>query len=231
MNGTVNWELSEADQLIVSTTISNERSKTMRKSCFTKCFIGIISVFLFFVANPVCELYAQQTGRGEWAESKDDFLKAFAPAKSGVVTKGGAIGKGPQGTRAVGGMSTEIPDSYMALQNLQYVKSRILFDSGKWYVLKNSFPTLCNIADILKNHYPDLKLIVVGHTDSEGPDDLNMRLSKMRAIEVKDFLKLAYGIPEGRLSVKWFGEKHQCRENSTAEGRKENRRVEFFGMR
>ena len=71
-----------------------------------------------------------------------------------------------------------------------------------------------------------LEMTVIGHTDSQGPDDLNQRLSLVRAQSVVDFL-VAAGLDPARLTAEGRGPDEPIASNDTAEGRAQNRRVEF----
>jgi outer membrane protein OmpA-like peptidoglycan-associated protein len=71
-----------------------------------------------------------------------------------------------------------------------------------------------------------LKLSVEGHTDSDGDDKANQKLSEERAAAVKDAL-VKLGVEAGRLQVKGFGETMPIAPNTTPEGKANNRRVEF----
>jgi outer membrane protein OmpA-like peptidoglycan-associated protein len=65
-----------------------------------------------------------------------------------------------------------------------------------------------------------------GHTDNQGTHDYNMKLSQDRAESVVNFL-IYNGIKPFRLKSKGFGETEPLTENSTEDGRQNNRRVEF----
>lgn len=75
--------------------------------------------------------------------------------------------------------------------------------------------------------HPDLKFCIEGHTDSDGADDGNQTLSEKRAEAVrKELIKL--GIDSNRLTSKGWGETKPVADNNTAEGKAQNRRVEFI---
>ena len=74
--------------------------------------------------------------------------------------------------------------------------------------------------------YPKTNIIVEGHTDSSGSDAYNMELSKNRAQAVTNYLS-SNGISASRIETNWFGEDQPKHDNSTAEGRSKNRRVEL----
>lgn len=73
----------------------------------------------------------------------------------------------------------------------------------------------------------DIKQIrIEGHTDSTGPRDFNMKLSKDRAESVKRYM-VERGIKSSRLQTEGFGPDRPIASNDTADGREQNRRVEF----
>ena len=102
--------------------------------------------------------------------------------------------------------------------------SGVYFDTNKYDINAASRETLNKLADVFVN-YPDTNILVVGHTDSVGAEDYNMTLSKNRAISVTNYLADAKEISRVRLNTNWFGETSPIADNSTAEGRAKNRRV------
>lgn len=76
------------------------------------------------------------------------------------------------------------------------------------------------------NDNPDFLLNIAGHTDSQGADDMNQKLSEDRANAVKDYLAKK-GVAADRMTAEGFGETKPIDTNATAAGRRENRRVEF----
>ncbi|MGZ0015820.1 OmpA family protein [Yeosuana sp. AK3] len=101
--------------------------------------------------------------------------------------------------------------------------SGVYFDTEKYYINNASQQTLNKLIGVFKE-YPDTNILVVGHTDSQGSEDYNMALSKNRAYAVTNYLS-QNGISQGRLTTNWFGETQPLHDNSTAEGRAKNRRV------
>ncbi|MGS0726379.1 OmpA family protein, partial [Shewanella sp. 0m-11] len=71
-----------------------------------------------------------------------------------------------------------------------------------------------------------LKVMIVGHTDSVGPQTYNLTLSKARAGSIADYL-IAKGISASRISLKGAGEAEPIASNTNAAGRASNRRVEI----
>lgn len=72
----------------------------------------------------------------------------------------------------------------------------------------------------------DLKVEIGGHTDAQGSDAANQKLSQRRADSVRQYL-IGKGVAADRLTAKGYGEAQPVASNDTAEGRAENRRVEF----
>ena len=73
---------------------------------------------------------------------------------------------------------------------------------------------------------PQMRVEIGGHTDAQGSDAANQKLSERRAQAAKDYL-IARGIDAARLSSKGYGESQPVDSNETAEGRELNRRVEM----
>ena len=101
----------------------------------------------------------------------------------------------------------------------------VYFDTNKSDVKGTSAATLDKLAGIFKE-YPKSIILVEGHTDSAGPEDYNMNLSKQRAQSVTNYLT-SKGISAGRFTTKWYGESQPRATNETSEGKAKNRRVEL----
>ncbi|HMN38105.1 MAG TPA: OmpA family protein [Hyphomicrobium sp.] len=101
----------------------------------------------------------------------------------------------------------------------------INFDRAKADLTADSSDTLSALAEVA-NACPDFRIEIEGHTDSEGTDERNQRLSDRRAQAVADFLVRA-GVDRGRLTAIGYGASRPVADNNTAEGRARNRRIEF----
>lgn len=105
--------------------------------------------------------------------------------------------------------------------------SHVTFDSGSDVLQVESFPELDKIGETL-THWPELRVEIGGHTDSQGSERLNQELSEKRARAVLDYLNAKFPeINSAQYTVVGYGESLPVADNSTAEGRARNRRVEF----
>jgi OOP family OmpA-OmpF porin len=102
----------------------------------------------------------------------------------------------------------------------------VQFETNKAVLLPQSEELLKEVAEAFKEHPEIEEVQVEGHTDSQGGDKANMKLSDARAKAVRDFL-INQGIAGSRLVAKGFGESKPVADNDTEEGRYKNRRVEF----
>lgn len=102
----------------------------------------------------------------------------------------------------------------------------VLFLSGKADLLPAAQAKLNEVANALTKEDPNSKIIVEGHTDSQGSDASNQDLSERRARSVRDYL-VSRGIAADRLTSQGFGSTHSIADNKSPEGRANNRRVEI----
>ncbi len=101
----------------------------------------------------------------------------------------------------------------------------ITFEYGKARIQKKSKKTL-NAAAKVMLEYPDMRLLIEGHTDNKGLLDKNMSLSQRRADAVKWYL-VDLGIGADRIETKGVGPDRPLKSNKTKKGRDANRRIEF----
>lgn len=108
-----------------------------------------------------------------------------------------------------------------------FATTEIVFDTDKAVIKPGSHKILGEIGGVLAAH-PELKVEIGGHTDSTGSEAYNLKLSEKRAQAVFDHLaKNIEGVRAEQLFPKGFGESRPIASNDTAEGRAQNRRVEF----
>ncbi len=113
------------------------------------------------------------------------------------------------------------------LEQNKWVTHGILFDVNSDKIKPESYGTLKEMANVLKE-YADLKVKIVGHTDSDGKDSDNIDLSKRRAASVKAALAKEFSIEESRMETDGKGEGEPMDKNDTPAGKANNRRVEFI---
>jgi outer membrane protein OmpA-like peptidoglycan-associated protein len=173
-------------------------------------------------------------------------------AAGGVV--GGIIGKQTGNTAvgaiigaAVGGAAGAYIGNYMDKQaaemqtDLQGAKiervgegikitfdSGILFDVNKATLRDEAKKNLDKLAVIL-NKYPDTNILIEGHTDATGSDELNLQLSRDRSGAVANYIA-ALGVDPTRVTTMGYGKSQPIATNDTPEGRQQNRRVELAIM-
>lgn len=104
--------------------------------------------------------------------------------------------------------------------------SNVLFAFDRSNLSDDAKTSLDKLVKVL-NSYSDTNIEVQGHTDSKGSASYNQMLSERRATEVSDYLDNK-NINTSRVTIKGFGETAAKYENKTAEGRAQNRRVEFL---
>ncbi|HTN36134.1 MAG TPA: OmpA family protein [Arachidicoccus sp.] len=113
------------------------------------------------------------------------------------------------------------------LQNGRYSTTGIYFESGSAVIRKESYGVIRSIAEVMKQD-PDLRIQIIGHTDNDGSDAMNQGLSKKRANAVKMLMIADFEINDQRLTAGGKGATQPVQSNRTAEGRSQNRRVEFI---
>jgi OOP family OmpA-OmpF porin len=107
------------------------------------------------------------------------------------------------------------------------ISLRIDFDTDSADIKPKYEAQIAKVADFMKE-YPETTALVAGHTDDVGNPAYNMKLSKQRAESVMNSLITDFGIDKSRLSAEGYGDTRRLDYNTTAEGRKKNRRVEVW---
>jgi outer membrane protein OmpA-like peptidoglycan-associated protein len=175
---------------------------------------------------------------------------AIIGATAGAVV-GGLIGKQAGNTAvgailgaAIGGAAGAIIGNYMDKQAEEMKRdlegatiervgegikitfsSGILFDVNKAELRGEAKANIEKLAVIL-NKYPDTKIVVEGHTDSDGSEEYNLKLSQLRAQSVANQMSSVQVDPT-RFTIMGYGESQPAADNSTSEGKQANRRVEI----
>jgi len=138
-----------------------------------------------------------------WSKHMEDKRKALAQASQGTGVE-----------------VTQTADNRLKLN----VPSDVSFDTGRADIRPQMRPVLDEIG---RNLDANVRVTVVGHTDSTGSDAINDPLSRERAAAVRDYLS-ARGVAPSRISVSGRGSHEPVASNDTEQGRAANRRVEIF---
>ena len=109
---------------------------------------------------------------------------------------------------------------------LEKAFSSLQFATGNDVIKKVSYPSLNQLADLMKQHANDWVLKLSGHTDNQGKAEANMLLSEKRAKSVKKYL-ISKGVKEDKIVAEWFGHTQPIESNDKEVGRAKNRRVEM----
>ena len=125
-------------------------------------------------------------------------------------------------------VATGAPDTRnKILTEGKWVTRGILFDVNSDRIKGESYGSLKEIAGVLTEN-GDLKVQIVGHTDSDGDDAKNLDLSKRRAASVKTALAAEFKIDASRMETDGKGESQPVDKNDNPAGKANNRRVEFI---
>lgn len=106
------------------------------------------------------------------------------------------------------------------------ITEKVMFDTAKATIKTGSHELLNDVADVMKEHTDIQKIRIEGHTDSDGKDKYNKKLSQDRANSVMAFLA-ERGVAADRMEAVGYGEEKPIADNETDEGKEKNRRVEF----
>jgi len=109
-------------------------------------------------------------------------------------------------------------------EKLKFESIQYKFESAN--LEPSSLGTLNKMLTMLKDN-PSIKIEIAGHTDSTGPQEVNQRLSELRAESVANWL-IMNGVSSKRIITKGYGETKPVADNSTEEGRRKNRRTEVL---
>ncbi len=127
------------------------------------------------------------------------------------------------------GKDVELEMELQVIMDTLYKEILILpdihFEFDKAVIKPESYPILDSVARWLLSN-PSMVVEIAGHTDNIGPAEYNLRLSQRRAEAVRQYL-INKGVPPERIYARGYGETQPIADNSTEEGRSQNRRVEI----
>lgn len=125
-------------------------------------------------------------------------------------------------TQAAMPAPVETSPQSLAVNNLS--QFRVLFDTDSTTIKSSNYAQLDGMASFIQS-FPKVPLTLAGHTDSQGSERYNLKLSESRANSVKTILVEKYDIEADRLSTIGYGESMPIDSNDTEQGRRNNRRV------
>lgn len=112
------------------------------------------------------------------------------------------------------------------LEDGKAVTNDILFDVNSDVIKASSYSTIDQVGTALQQN-PSVRILIVGHTDSDGAAAHNMDLSQRRAAAVKDYITTHFSIEDARIQSDGKGASQPVAPNTTDAGKAKNRRVEF----
>ena len=125
--------------------------------------------------------------------------------------------------------ATGVNSSDRLFESGSYQAHGITFDSGSASIKASSYATLKQIAQAMKAN-PDKSYKIIGHTDNDGSDSVNIPLSENRAIAVQKILKKEFGIDASRLQTLGKGSSEPLSDENTVTAKAQNRRVEIVQL-
>lgn len=127
-------------------------------------------------------------------------------------------------TGALFDMSDTAPGGGQEVE-MGYEWENILFDFDKADVKPQYYAVLAKVGEYMRTN-SNARVILAGHTDNVGAKEYNLKLSHRRASSVRDYLVNKEGVDPGRITLSGFGYDDPIADNSTSEGRAQNRRVQ-----
>jgi outer membrane protein OmpA-like peptidoglycan-associated protein len=102
----------------------------------------------------------------------------------------------------------------------------VQFDTGKANIKSNYHNDIKRVADFMSK-YPSISVLIEGHTDNDGKEAVNVKLSHRRAANIKTYLVQSFGIDGSRIKAIGYDYQKPIADNKTADGRQKNRRGEI----
>ncbi len=212
-----------------------------------KSFFAIVGIAAILVSG--CETLDPYTGESETSKAtKGALIGAAAGVVAGLMSGDDALERRQHALigAGIGALAGGAVGNYMDKQEAELraelqgtgvsvtragdnitlnMPGNVTFDTDSAALRPQFFGVLNSVGKVL-TEYDKTVVEVAGHTDSTGSDAYNMQLSQRRANTVGEYLYIQ-GIMDQRIISVGMGEHHPIADNSTAEGRQLNRRVEI----
>lgn len=201
--------------------------------------LAIIGIFLIGIMMSSCKSMSSTAKGGAIGAGTGAVIGGLIGKKSGNTATGAILGA------AIGGAGGAVIGKVMDKQKKEIEEElgddaevervgegiRVRFDSGILFKVGSANLSETAKGDLRKlagtlTEYPDTDVLVEGHTDSSGSDELNQGLSERRAAAVANYIN-SREISRSRLVTRGHGETQPIADNATKEGKAQNRRVEI----
>lgn len=164
-------------------------------------------------------------GRADAAYAQGELARKEAAEGKTLAEQG--INAASQVGKDLNTMGQTINTRLENMQNFRQVSTdQVQFASGKFELDEAAMATLDSMV-AKAGTYKNFVVEVQGFTDSIGPKQLNLELSRKRADSVVRYLTIKHNVPLHRIYMAGFGTENQVADNKTRDGRKMNRRVEM----
>jgi outer membrane protein OmpA-like peptidoglycan-associated protein len=200
--------------LAACTTVDPYTGQTVRNNTGTGVIAGAVGgALLGYLTNT--------------SDSEQGRKNALIGAGVGALA-GGAVGNYMDRQQAE--LRRELADTGVSVTRdgdnlILNMPSDVTFASNSETLQPQFYRALDGVARVL-SAYPSTLIDVIGHADSDGPDDYNMALSERRARSVADYIVRNGGVKPQRIAIAGRGETQPIASNATAAGKAQNRRVE-----
>lgn len=167
------------------------------------------------------------------AEADAAAMKAKVEADALKAKEEAAQAEAERAQRAAADLRAQLLDQFNRIletrdtsRGLVVNMGDVLFDFAKYDLRGEAREKLAKLSGIILGH-PGLNLAIEGHTDNVGSDEVNQKLSEKRAETVRAYL-IQQGLADANVTSQGFGKSTPVADNSSAEGRQKNRRVEII---
>ena len=180
------------------------------------------------------QLKAEAEAKAAVAKAEADAAQAKAKAEADALKakEEAANAEADKARKAAEALRAQLLDQFNRIletkdspRGLVVTMGEVLFETGKYDLKSDAREKLARLSGIVLAH-PGLNLMVEGHTDNTGGEELNWKLSEKRAGTARDYL-VTQGLAGDSVTAKGFGQTMPAFDNSTVDGRRKNRRVEI----
>ena len=192
----------------------------------TRYFLILLSIFLFSSIVPAIDALATDE---QFQSTSEEMIQELS--RKPVKYRSFGTEQKTRSIKIVQRVEQKIEETVITINendDVPGLKLKIGFDYNSSSLKSSSYSLLKEVGKaLLSDQLKDNNIMINGHTDSDGSDKYNLRLSFDRAESVKAWLVNAFDIPENRLLVRGYGELLPLKTNTDSYNKQLNRRVEF----